>query len=998
MIALVISIIVMLILSGVSINAVIGENGIISRATNANFINEMTAVQEALDIWKAANKIDNLDSENLPYKGVITTDILYEHDRLYGEIAYYRAWADSDMPDTSITLPEDSFNNTFIGDLYGIGNKIFELHFLDLEQINYKSKYDYIIDESNGMIYRLEGIEVGGVKSVHSLDMFKAVESGKPYKPNFIASNSERTEDDIIYAGSGKYLTNGKGEYVDKNGNVVSEENKVLNPDGFTLYANYTNDNLYKLYNNGELYAKGKKGIQINSDDATLESLNSAKWLTSNVPSIIPGADANNVEIIVGYQTIFVIDQNNDLWAWGKNTRNIMGLDDEKLNEYSSLVPQKLSVDGKKIKKIFPTRNALFVITQTNELYACGANESGELGIGSKGDTQTNKFIKVNFVENVNNIKKVCNWSESGGVADNFNFIITTTGNIYFSGKHSAGRGENVKLTENATSDFITTYTLVDKLAMFPNLNTNDVNCTGFTGDWAGSVWYFYNNTKCYAMSANGSVSEVTAWETTGVTGIEIANSGWTSSVIAKITKGSNVEYWVQYAGSSMGFSNSESTSTWTNKTDYFSMNETATDKIVKFWTGIEATFIQLNSGKVYGCGNNVALGLGESVGISQWKEIPVLTGLNSKFKFFNISEKAIVVSDTGVIYGSNCVDLIKREEVLEKQWKLIATDVKYFNATNEGDNFGIVKNDGKLYVKGNNSNWLGMNLTDSKVTTLTEITGVGATEEVQSAINSGIKDYAFTDDCMYVLTESGYLLVSSSDNIKNGSWTSGYNGTGVLENPVLTIVQKNVISFQAYGCHKISRTTDGVYYWGADDASGLGNHRTPRKLDDVWNDAGDWLGNMLTTVYIWVVGENGVVATNSTESGIPCEHTNQVSGGRELVLTEKMKTGCWNGAMILLGTSGDLYGWGVNAQLGNNKGQDGSSTIDKLEKIDAGHNFVQIVGGNGWAIGVTKDGKVYGTGKNEFGILGKWKNGANKVKTRYKTSYTWVECPELEI
>ena len=44
LIALVISIIVMLILAGVSINAIVGDDGILSRTQYSTFLSEMTAV------------------------------------------------------------------------------------------------------------------------------------------------------------------------------------------------------------------------------------------------------------------------------------------------------------------------------------------------------------------------------------------------------------------------------------------------------------------------------------------------------------------------------------------------------------------------------------------------------------------------------------------------------------------------------------------------------------------------------------------------------------------------------------------------------------------------------------------------------------------------------------------------------------------------------------------------------------------------------------------
>ena len=59
LIALIITIIVLLILAGVSLNAIVGDNGIITNAMNANFLQEMTSVQESFDMWKVNHYDDN---------------------------------------------------------------------------------------------------------------------------------------------------------------------------------------------------------------------------------------------------------------------------------------------------------------------------------------------------------------------------------------------------------------------------------------------------------------------------------------------------------------------------------------------------------------------------------------------------------------------------------------------------------------------------------------------------------------------------------------------------------------------------------------------------------------------------------------------------------------------------------------------------------------------------------------------------------------------------
>ena len=53
LIALVITIIVLLILAGVSINLIVGQDGILTNAQYATFMNEMTEIEEAIKTYIA---------------------------------------------------------------------------------------------------------------------------------------------------------------------------------------------------------------------------------------------------------------------------------------------------------------------------------------------------------------------------------------------------------------------------------------------------------------------------------------------------------------------------------------------------------------------------------------------------------------------------------------------------------------------------------------------------------------------------------------------------------------------------------------------------------------------------------------------------------------------------------------------------------------------------------------------------------------------------------
>ena len=64
LIALVISIIVMLILAGVSINAVVGDNGVLSKAQEASIAEKLAVLKENVDLKFLNTKLDN-DLQNI---------------------------------------------------------------------------------------------------------------------------------------------------------------------------------------------------------------------------------------------------------------------------------------------------------------------------------------------------------------------------------------------------------------------------------------------------------------------------------------------------------------------------------------------------------------------------------------------------------------------------------------------------------------------------------------------------------------------------------------------------------------------------------------------------------------------------------------------------------------------------------------------------------------------------------------------------------------------
>ena len=83
LIALVITIIVLLILAGVSIAMLTGNNGILAQANNAKIMNNLSKVDESIKLYKSNKKIEKVVDENsqeeITNDDLINDEILKEY-------------------------------------------------------------------------------------------------------------------------------------------------------------------------------------------------------------------------------------------------------------------------------------------------------------------------------------------------------------------------------------------------------------------------------------------------------------------------------------------------------------------------------------------------------------------------------------------------------------------------------------------------------------------------------------------------------------------------------------------------------------------------------------------------------------------------------------------------------------------------------------------------------------------------------------------------------
>ena len=575
-------------MAGVSLNAIVGDNGIINNTLSASFIQEMTAVQEAFDTWKMSKKVDNLEDVSIPASNLVEEHVLKDNSRLMGEVGYYRTWAITETkPSIDVKSSDDIFKSAFSSEIIFYPAGVQDLYYIDNKKIGLEDNdKKYLIDAQNSMIYSLNGGTINGIR-VHSLAMFRMIQSGISDAPQF-------AEAEVNGENGGKYA----GSKTD--------------PNGFEIIADSTNDNIYKLYNNGDLYAKGIKGPLLNTSREEMEKINQYKWSKLTIPDEIPGYESNDVDIVMGYSTIYVIDKNRDVWAWGDNTSNKLGLSAEEQKEYTGMEPIKLNFNKKKVYKVFPARNQTFIITLENgvyELFAAGENYNGELGIGEINSPDS--FKKVEF-NNPENIVKIFNASVRHG-----DLIMSSENDkvkLYFSGSAdiSTGfskteyKGNNITRFIEVANNIIGENLPVDKLNDIEQFNQDllDFIVLGENGDL-----YRYNDLKQEKMNfgnANGKC-------------VDMKVSPYKGIIVKRKLDNGEIQFWGYYQGnvSETLFSLGQNENEWFLLNDFFPENVNGKDIVDYGFSYGRSILFVTNSGIVFGSGYNDGLGINVGSGSS---------------------------------------------------------------------------------------------------------------------------------------------------------------------------------------------------------------------------------------------------------------------------------------------------------------------------------------------------------------------------------------------
>ena len=350
LLALIITVIVLVILAGVAINTLYGENGIISNAQDVTTLSNIKSLEEAIYLYKIDKNIEGkVDEESYP-----------------------------------IALNEE-------------GSRI------TLGQMKSASELAKLPDEVKYTLLNLTAEK--GTTNIPSLDN---IDYSKFYKLDYTKLNisQEEAENLVIYIEGDTYkVINLAGVKYKKNDiYVIIPLNNEAEPEYITV-AN----NTYKLYGDGTLKVLGEKttnsgytssevnAINYSWDEFDLKAINARFDNRMSLPETLT-SDWYASHVYFSTGTAYVIDDNNDLWAWGANDYNKLGLG------HSFLVVQPTKIlegrcEGKenvKAAKVWAGDYNTFIVDTDGSLWGCGYNRYGVLGQGN-ADIY-NKWIKINDI------------------------------------------------------------------------------------------------------------------------------------------------------------------------------------------------------------------------------------------------------------------------------------------------------------------------------------------------------------------------------------------------------------------------------------------------------------------------------------------------------------------------------------------------------------------------------------------------------------------------
>jgi alpha-tubulin suppressor-like RCC1 family protein len=635
--------------------------------------------------------------------------------------------------------------------------------------------------------------------------------------------------------------------------------------------------------------------------------------------------------ISANYNSVLVVRSDGYLWGWGANNNGQLGLgtisdvsDPVRITDIGLNEVKSLNT-GSDAKAFFT-----FIIKQNGSLWATGLNTNGQLGLGD--NTDRSSFTQVGTDTD---------WEKISS-GSSFTIAIKTDGSLWGTGLNTSGQlglGDNTNrniFTKIDNNIWIRMATTLNSIAVIKNDNTlwtSGLNTSGQLG--------LGDNTNRNVLT-QVIIGGVNTWSKI---------SGGSLYMLALNTN--NILYgWGSNAGGQLGLG---------NITSYNSPQQiSVSTDYVNIYTINTTSYLFKNDNTVWSAGSNLygQLGYGlynvssstfNQIGSSQWQDIKI--GASFLLLIDNTYNLYLIGSNRYNQMGKNYI------ETFPYKYPTLYTDNDTFLSYYIGSSNFIIKSNGTLWSSGNNTRGQ---------------LGSGDLRLRYKLIQIG------TDtNWLYVTSSNAYSSLFASAGIKTDGtlWTWGTNTNGVLGlgnntnyyTPQKVGVDTNWSKISIGSNHMMAIKSNGTLWaWGMNTFGQLGtgsstSYNSPQQIGVATNWSKIFCGEyssfaIKTDGTLWATGYNFYGTLGVGNNNVIYQIFLKVGTSTWNIITSS------NYSTLGLKTDGTLWSWGYN-----NNGQLGLGNLTN-------YNSPQQIGTSTWIKISNKQG--YGSkGIKSDGTLWSWGN-----------------------
>lgn len=300
LIALVVSIIVLLILAGISITMLTGQNGILTKSALASFATEMQQIQENVELKKSENAMNVIQGNIAPvFDTQASNDNVDWTTSLKQEILYIRAGCPSEQEPSDYT--EEDFNE--ILDDAGKAENIF---IIDKKTANGKEN-TYLYDMTTNVALKIKPTTIGG-KKYHSYTLAsigKGSDGTSESKKDAIIDK----ESEMVHVGDEYYYAPNMKGFSSKDTNLVYYSSDFSTEKEIPIKQYIEDGEKNEIKDGGNTYTLHDYGNQIWANAKTTANGLEAWWVW--VPRYAYKINGTNVTSPENPIDIIYIDVNN---------------------------------------------------------------------------------------------------------------------------------------------------------------------------------------------------------------------------------------------------------------------------------------------------------------------------------------------------------------------------------------------------------------------------------------------------------------------------------------------------------------------------------------------------------------------------------------------------------------------------------------------------------------------------------------------------------------